>query len=897
MTPCGLPVLLKRDQKSARQAIERLGGCAAVLRSLLQIALLGAVVGGAQWRSVVLAQETSRAVLPRAGAGQTAPVAPQSAVDSRLDSDEKLDAYLAKLGLNTLRVLHTEQRLQQAGPQQRVRLARQLADLYVQELVASTDDAARFEDLLGRVQRLLQSAPEARTPGLEVVLLQAEYERAERLIARWLSDPAASAARQEAESILRRITVELETAYKRLDSDVQALLERADAQTDLAETDSRLLQTQAMAARAGYFTAWSCFYWGALRGDSGRQDVSKARLLFRRLLDLEEEEDLGRVDPLTLGMESPWRARAAIGLALAEAHLQHLDAAGTCLDWVRRQGPMQLRDQVDSWHVQALMWARQWDVLLALAQDRIAALPAEPSEGRVLLCATLVRAAHFPLEKPPAAVAQKLVQLALSGLARMKQYNALRELTSRYAITIDRPTDFWQGWLLAQQKRAAAAGQSDPAVWKEVAEAYAQAMAFPDAGQDRTAAARCRHEWAWCLFQAGQWEAARQQYQRAAEQLQAVSDPDAVQAAWMAVVSIQRIVPATQRQYEDTEALVQWMQRFYPGHELTRRAELLRKKMQWQSLPLAERLEALRSVPPNDPGYVLAAVELCQLLYGQWQSATGEQKATVAIELQQAALALLERAGSELTADQRRSVRLNLADVAIAQSAWQDAARHLAAAEEGLAAAEPAQQARWHYYALLVARGQAQPESVVQHSQWFLDHGKASAYELAALSVAVNLLDQGENPPRQLLYAMYRRLVELLGPDPSSWATNRNARVAASKLAQLAWQLGYHNEAITWYDALVRAMPKERAYWRALGLLTFETRQWQRSLECWRTLLAGSPLGSDAWYEAKYYQLLCLLETDRAVARQVWKEFEIVDPQRGTGQWQEKFRQLADRLR
>jgi tetratricopeptide (TPR) repeat protein len=250
-----------------------------------------------------------------------------------------------------------------------------------------------------------------------------------------------------------------------------------------------------------------------------------------------------------------------------------------------------------------------------------------------------------------------------------------------------------------------------------------------------------------------------------------------------------------------------------------------------------------------------------------------------------------------LTNDQRFALYMMLAKVAAQCGQQPTAQQALMRLERSWSEWNDEQRSELRYQQLQLARASRNQAEVVKLAGWFLEQGRASRFEAAALSVAANALDPAAtDDQKRLLYAIYGRLVELWGKDPARWTTDRNAHAAAAKRAALAWELGFEDEASRWYDALLEVYPRERAYLRAAGLLAFQKKEWQRSLQCWRTLLAGTPVGSDAWYEAKYYQLRCLLETDRTAARKVWQEFTIVAPTGGTAAWQEKFRQLQQQL-
>jgi hypothetical protein len=63
-------------------------------------------------------------------------------------------------------------------------------------------------------------------------------------------------------------------------------------------------------------------------------------------------------------------------------------------------------------------------------------------------------------------------------------------------------------------------------------------------------------------------------------------------------------------------------------------------------------------------------------------------------------------------------------------------------------------------------------------------------------------------------------------------------------------------------------------------------------LNHWRTLLAGLPAGSDAWFEAKYYQVACLAQTDRPAAQRVLRQLEVLYPEVPSEVWRTRLATL-----
>src|SRR5438552_1871693 len=126
------------------------------------------------------------------------------------DDDLALDQFLSRLGLAELRLTHMERMLaREHAAGKRAALARSLADAYAEELIAAADEPERFAKLKNHAEKLLAAFPDARTAAASVALLQADYQRAEALMIRWLEDRSDKAPLDEAANILNRTQPEL----------------------------------------------------------------------------------------------------------------------------------------------------------------------------------------------------------------------------------------------------------------------------------------------------------------------------------------------------------------------------------------------------------------------------------------------------------------------------------------------------------------------------------------------------------------------------------------------------------------------------------------------------------------------------------------------------------------
>ncbi len=289
--------------------------------------------------------------------------------------EDRFEQYLMRLGLTELHALHLEQQLDVAtSDTAREATARKLADVYATRLVQAAEDSAQFTQTMRKIERLLERVPRAKTPALEVMLLQAEYYRAEKQITRWLGDPSDGDARRQAIRILSRITPLLDRHQKELSSRLSVLidqLETLEAGEDLEKASASLAVVEPVAARALYFAATSNYYLALLSSPKEPVRFATARDMFKKLIGI--EGSYNDYDAESLGLTSLWRSRALIGLALAEAAAGNQAASERCFSWLQDGDVLEsIRDTVPYWQMQALANSDQFGRLLQFAREQVA---------------------------------------------------------------------------------------------------------------------------------------------------------------------------------------------------------------------------------------------------------------------------------------------------------------------------------------------------------------------------------------------------------------------------------------------------------------------------------------------------------------------------------------------
>jgi len=833
-------------------------------------------------------------------------VAPPAAAQT--DRLETVANYLDRLGLVDLQVLHLERALQATLPdEQRLRLARRLGDLYAGQMMDLGEDKQRSSEILAKIQTLIQRVPQADTPALRVMLLQADYNHAESLAVRWIGDPSDAEARAQSLEILQRIAPELDAFQQELNALADSLM---DSLANLPEGNQRDASTQqfhrvqAVAGRATYFAGWSNYYWGLMRGKDGEATIRQAREAFRKLLDIRAEE-YASLDAEWLGLESTWRCRALIGLGLCEAALGKLAESRDCFRLLEHASvPPEMQDQAAFWYLQGLLNAGRFDDAAQYAAERVATYGPPPSQGKVSVCVSLVRSAFGDRRQPPSGNRRRLGILGLEGLARLGQQRTIEQLIEQYRIEPGDDTGFFLAWSAGRKLLAAADESKREEDYRAAIRQLDAALQAPDANQQLDSAARCRHELAYCLFQVQDYEHAARLAQLAWTGLKAADPQTAVQAAWMTFASYQKLADQQPQFAPRAVDALRTLQRDFPAHPYAKRADYLIDKLQRQAESPEDTIRRLEKIPAGDPSHLAARYDLCLLWHQRWSQAGSPDRDRFGEQVIGAARAYLDAAVRD--PDEQRKVKCCLlaADVALANPTDQGvlAATYLDQATDlvGTFPDGDALAVEYQYRRLQLATLRKQEGERQQRAQWLVQHAAGTAYELPALVVVAREADQriGSNeagdrkPALEQARRIYQRLVERLGTSPETLQNDQNARVSLSRSADYAMQLEQHRDAASQLDALVAAFPADRNYLRRSGLAHFHSGQYPQSLARWRALLLGLAGGSEGWYEAKYYQILCLNETEPAMARTVFDQFKLLDPDLGPPPWREKFQSL-----
>lgn len=851
-------------------------------------------------------------------AGQSTTIQDPRDAQQMIEEYRRVDQYLSKLQLTDQRLILIQRYLLRTlPPNERQELIETASRLYATQLMTHADDPVRSKHYLDQVKLFLASNPQADTPELQVMLLQADYNRAESAAAKWLNDPSDTESRKTATEIFSRIAPKLvdyhRSIQKRVD-DQYILIDRMPPGSDRDRMEDDNEKLEGVVGRAAFFGAWSNYYLAVVGEQVEKQRLTKIAIdLLRQLLDLKQEAGEGatpwyeRADPQRLGLQQEWRARALIGLAMAEILDDDLPDARRCFTFLENgPTPAEIADQSEYWYVRGLLNAGKMNEAAKFAKLIVQEIQGTTSPGKTSLCVLL---ADTGLRE-----GQSNSQLydmgvqGLVGLAKLGHHSAAVQLMEKYEVDLNDSPGFYMLWLVGQQKFAEAEKSKADADYRLAQSQLQEALASPEAEDDLHSASECRYTLGWCCYRLGENVEAGQYFRAAVVGLKGLNPTKGAESAWMAFVAYQEVAKEEPRYGLRAIEVLEDLKRDFPDHSYAQKADYFIAKLQQSRGSMTSSIRQLQSIQPSDPNYWSARFDLCNLLRQQIdQAASDEERQELSRQLKDVADDLHARLKPDSApADHTSRVAgclLTTADLARKKFLPEADFANYVQQAKALLDKLPEEDRTWidyHYQALLLARQQKQEGEVAQHAQWLLEHAKETSYEQSALIIRALEIDRlvaaTSAPGENLLqegYDIYSRLTKHLGTTAAALEKSKNAKVACSKAASFAEQLGNWEAAAKPLRSLVEAYPKEQDYLQRLGRAEFQLGNYSASLPHWRTLLVGLDKSSPEWFEAKYYQLASLRETDLDQARTVLEQFRLLHPDWGLPPWRDKIKSTA----
>lgn len=838
---------------------------------------------------------------------------------SRASHADDVAAYLEQLGLKELLAVHLEKQLEDAPADQRTEIVVRLAALYA-ELLESTKDEARRVELEQRGRRLLTTAPASSVDDLRLALLRASYRSAERIAEQHrlrLSTPAdVDAARKTLSEIIgdlgslrQQLREKAELTERRLSRSIGA------EAISLSQAIERL---RSLHAQTTFLQAWSIYYqsWLAGTGETARV----AEPLFAELMGTESTTPLP--DDISVDLRANESvARSILGMGLCKSLTS---SAATALAWIELLDDPNafepLRTQAPVWKISVYLENADFAQVRALLDERRASGEQVPLPWLRLVVVNALEAAERNR------VAAELARAIVLDLAERGELDQILDLAERYGVAALGETGFAlqyvRGVLAYQAARRAHASEEpslDPIVrakYEQAQTLLTQALAERDVGQHEVAASSCRRFVAWCEYFRGNFLAAQAAFDALGDSL----DPEAAaDARWMAIVCLDRLVSAGGSP-ELRESLSTAVDRFLALHPANEHAAelVLKRTLSAQEVSM-KAVNDLLAIPPGSSVYASAQSRAADLLYRLFREATGRDRPSLGAQYLEIELGMIDaptlfEPTEDATEMQRVLGRCRRAlEVALADDVnnCTVAARVFRAVDDPdrftpASLIESRDELRYRRLQerlcaddVLAAEKLADQSWTDDESSMWSNLGARAVFRFAQRILRDDGASMDEQRRALELVAKHggRVLREYAGnaavfDQPNVLAFHAAVADASFRLWEQTGDAERGRAGVYLYEMLVAARPQNRAFLVAAATLNERLGSKDKALDYWRRLAAGTPAGTEPWFEAKLHVMQLLAAIDQVRARQVMDQHKLMYPEYGPDPWGPMLRGL-----
>jgi len=855
---------------------------------------------------------------------------------SRAQTDAAaLERYLDARSLTSLEFESIVARIPGTPETERTELVERAAEL-LSDLLENETNPDLQREWNERAKDLLRRAEGPAAAELEIRMLRAAYQRAERVAERWRLRDAADSETAAAVRSLTDTAARLERIARQAEQRASILTRRLAAATGDARDVLRgdVADSRAVLSQARYLAGWCRLYLAQLRDEEDEARAALENFAWILSSPEKEEPELDAVDPETY--ELPHVARAAVGTAAAHAALSDAGAARDWLLTVSAHAPDDLADVIDSWRLVINADLGRWNEL-------IAALDADPDPTTARLIA--VAAVENIRTSGANSAARDALELALAALIDLgdsasvvdlsRRYGALpvpgRGFLARYAegvgVYLDAESRFRDSGAPADRPAPAGADRKN---FVTAAKALLRAVEADDATRFPSALADARAVLGAALFYAaGSSEypdalsRARAHLAEVAEQL---PDPERrAGALWLAARAARLEAERSQGDaaVEAARAADEIAARFlreFPQHELA--GAILYEMAMREGLDPRRRAELLRRVPPTSAAYPAAQDQAARALYEVFRAAGAEARTPAALRYLDVAEPLLTSdlaaASDDETAARALARARRLLDALLSMTppdaerarSVLERAEELPAASADDAAFELAY--RRAQIALIDADQDEADDAIERLESLASGDPRAEVYTQAlrrfvfrrAVGRHRSVRDAAAEP--DVVLAAAKRVVNagrpLLGDAPD--LTEPAILTAALSLAEALDDVAVYDddesardEALQLRLDALELRPADAELLADVARSAEKSNRHDVARDAWNRRLALLPVGTDEWFETRYRQLRHLAETDPMEAREVIRrQHRVLYPDYGPPPWGELLRELDDDL-
>lgn len=830
-----------------------------------------------QYRAKLLATLTVLLCACASGAGQEP------------SESERVESYLRNLDLDVVLMEHLRQQLDTTiDRSHRVEIADRLATLYSQRVFLSRQDA-QSQKRLDEIVRLSKEYPEIASPELKMTVLHSDYANAEQLFLEWMDKGRNDSTRIELSSRFQDIGGQLMAQLRDLEKSI------------FESSDARLF------AQAHYLYGWVCYYNGLLKPKERQEWLDRSNRSFCEFLEIDPGKPINQFSVQWFEVQSPWHARALIGLAMclqAQGKDEQSDFCFNLLDSLETD--VHVRDSLDVWRLNSWVYQGEMDRALQFLQERKSRFE-DDIQRRTRLWVAAVDAASTCMGGLYSKKGVKYLRLGLRGLAADMNAPVLNDVVRRERLNLageDFLLAWCRGYLAYYHGELTQEVEAFESAKKELEWAVASARSSTDVED----LAKCQFLLGLVEFQLDNFQAASESLRQSIPELSQGNSKLASEAQWLVVRSLQSLARTDPRFANEAFAEMDKLVRTFPNSKYVRRVEFERLLMEVANFPPEEALRRLRRVQRDDPNYSESVFQQLVLQFQLWKKHHDARDPKVDDELNR--LIEIEQEFQQLHPQppvaQRVKALLTSSNALIRTG---DENRLLLARVKVEKAGELLKKQvhfslveEQRYYRFQLARAENDLEGMKLEASWFNEKAPSGKFTQSVLVAMAQTeqkwFDDLIEPKRvdvEQLAKAYGRLTDLLGTNATQLEHSQNARYSAAKLAELQIQLGEFEAADQLIERLLEAFPKRRDYWVLSARAKMNLNEIEDALSGWRKVVGATEPGTDAWFEAKLGIVRCLFTTDEAAAKALFIQTVNLAPQRPPG-WEDEFVDLAKQL-
>lgn len=829
---------------------------------------------------------------------------------------DELGDYLRQLGLRRLLAEHVYQlRAAEIDVEQKKALTEQLAEIYMELLLEPGSD-----DSLGSIEqasrRLISEAGSADVNSLRLTLIQSAYRR------------ATAAAEQHRAGTTDQPTGEIVTMFRGIVLELDELIDQMRRALEVMEKDlgrergldanilvDRIAREQGSYDRARFFRAWCDYYIGWLESDP--VSIESAQRRFATLLEVSVDFPTASRASRDL-LENEYYASSVLGMALAVA-LE--DGAGSeALQWLdlldEPTTHEAIRGQVPAWKIVVLVQVGKHAAALEQLRELV-----DSRQDVPLLWLRL--AAEVALSSDSAR-ATDIVELAVTELASQGALDQVVQLASRHGVQQLGATGFARRYVRgidayerAQQIIESGDGDLTQArnLLGTAAESLAKAVEEPDADDFSRILPSCNAMIGWCHFQRAEFRSAMEYFLEASMSRDFKSVEDTL---WMALVCLDKLAMETgqdeleQIRIQQVELIDRFLQE-YPASG--RVPELLVRRTSISPDTTLEDAQQLLRIPVDSEAHDNAIRQALRILYTIHRNGSPQERIEASQRYVEVFRSWLDESAGFDPADAilyRQGIEVSLSSQG---SDIQLASRLLQLLETAVEAGRlELDEVELLYRRLQLALNQQQLSRVPILLDAIELADPAGSWSAAAhrlcyqLASTCWLMDPSQQDPdsRRACQALLTRSGRaiLSGQDdlvsalsgPYLFNCAMVLTEAELELVLATGDLTLAADTADLVDVLLQQRPNDSKLIRRQAVLAGLLDRPDVALAAWRRLVAGSPSGSDEFFEAKTNLLELLADLDPGRARRVLDQHLQFHPDYAPEPWSKRLRDLDGRL-